>query len=258
MDPEREKLWPRERDRRHALWKLQGLRPGNPAAWPYLEVLDAIEQQDLQDPIGSSWQLTVEQLENLVPISEQEGHSLRFVRDEDIPQPWKTRFEEASALSTRYPEGSYEHDWLNFLSLWDKEMQSVDQHRRTRHLWTHEQQRWALLQQLQELPPGDVAARPLLDALGELEAQDDPRIKPVYVLREIVEEDEIENDVFVISDRRLPLPWNLRLALFMGRLPHAPDSSSYFHSALDWHALLSTWETAETHVQAHRKELGCD
>ena len=51
---------------------------------------------------------------------------------------------------------------------------------------------------------------------------------------------------------------DVQMALFTNRKPHAPDSDSFFHSALDWRALLSSWETAEAHVNEHRRELGND
>lgn len=117
----------REKARRRALWKLQALKLGDPAAAEWLVVLAEVEFLDQLKPIGEGSALTIEQLRALVPITDVRG--FRVVRDEDIPQPWRERFGEASTGSTRIPDGSYSRDWLKFLALWPKEMTYVQQHR---------------------------------------------------------------------------------------------------------------------------------
>lgn len=114
----------RERDRRNALWNLHGLRPGDPAALPWLAVLDAIDGQDRNDPASMS----IESLVTEVPVT-QLNPRFRVVRDEDMPEPWRTRFEQASIGSTRLSEGAYAHDWMKFIRLWSLEMAHVEAHR---------------------------------------------------------------------------------------------------------------------------------
>lgn len=121
------KLESREKARRRALWQLQGLKPGDPAAKEWLLVLGEVEFLDQAEPIGNGHQLTIEQLRKQVPVVELRGFSL--VRDDDIPQPWRERFGQASTGSTRLKEGSYSRDWLRFLSLWGQEMAHLQQHR---------------------------------------------------------------------------------------------------------------------------------
>lgn len=121
------KLESREKARRRALWQLQGLKPGDPAAKEWLLVLAEVEFLDQAEPIGNGHQLTIEQLRKMVPIVELRGFGI--VRDDDIPEPWRERFGQASAGSTRLPEGSYSRDWMKFLALWPEEMTLVQQHR---------------------------------------------------------------------------------------------------------------------------------
>ncbi|MDP9524529.1 hypothetical protein [Pseudomonas putida] len=128
MDEEQEKrLWQREKARRQALWKLKGLRPGDPAAAELVATLNEVEFLDQSEPIGSGSALTIEQLRKQVPIVELRGFSI--VQDHDIPQPWRERFGQASTGSTRLHEGSYSRDWLRFLSLWELEIAHLKQHR---------------------------------------------------------------------------------------------------------------------------------
>lgn len=128
MTPEQEtRLWQREKARRQALWQLQGLRPGDPAAAEWLVMINEVEFLERLEPIGDGCELTIEQLRALVPIVDL--REFRIVRDADIPEPWRERFGQASTGSTRLPEGSYGRDWLRFLSLWEREMAHLQQHR---------------------------------------------------------------------------------------------------------------------------------
>ncbi|RON42283.1 hypothetical protein BK664_01465 [Pseudomonas brassicacearum] len=129
------RLWQRERKRRYALWDLERLHPGSDRAIEYLAILDEIERQDHDDPIGDAVTMSVDELRECVPETEIEGVSgshCVVVLDEHIPEPWKTRFEEASTGSTRLRQGSYAGDWRRFLRLWEREMQHLAAHREMR------------------------------------------------------------------------------------------------------------------------------
>ena len=64
------RLWQRERKRRYALWDLESLQPGSDQAIQLLTVLDAIEQEDRDDPIGDGAAMTVDELRESVPETE--------------------------------------------------------------------------------------------------------------------------------------------------------------------------------------------
>ena len=128
-------LWIRERDRREALWELEGLQPGAAEAKAPLAALAEIDQQDLDNPIGHSYTISIDELREAVPetrIEGSDGHSFVIVLDQHIPQPWHARFEAASMLSTRLPQGSYASDWRRFLRLWTREMEHLNAHRKSR------------------------------------------------------------------------------------------------------------------------------
>jgi hypothetical protein len=235
-------LWQREKNKREALWTLQGMRPGDPAAGVLLNALDIIEAEEQVDPIGPAFTLSNEEIRDLVPVTELRG--FRIIRDDDIPQPWRERFTQASTGSTRLPEGSYSHDWNKFLETWQSEMRLLTRHRQTRDLWLREARRWELLQQLRELNIGAPAAGPLLEALEQLESLDDPRIKTL----DMVQVEVLNKDMELIPDRRLPLPWNLRFAHFLGR----SSSNNVWWSSKQWLEFLSAWKQAREHVERHR------
>jgi hypothetical protein len=129
------RLWQRERRRRYALWDLERLQPGSDRAMQYLAILDEIEREDRDDPIGDAVAMSVDELRECVPeteIKEVSGSHFVVVLDEHIPEPWKTRFEEASTGSTRLRQGCYARDWHRFLRLWTAEMQHLAAHREMR------------------------------------------------------------------------------------------------------------------------------
>ena len=129
------RLWQRERKRRYALWDLERLQPGSDRAIQYLVILDEIEREDRDDPIGDAVAMSVDELRECVPeteIKEVSGSHVVVVLDEHIPEPWKTRFEEASIGSTRLRQGCYARDWRRFLRLWTVEMQHLAAHREMR------------------------------------------------------------------------------------------------------------------------------
>ena len=121
------KLESREKARRRALWKLQALKPGDPKAAEWVLMLNEVEFLERSEPIGDGCTLTIAQLHTLVPVIDLRGVSI--VLDDNIPEPWRERFGQASMGSTRLPEGSYSHDWLRFLRLWEQEMNLLQQHR---------------------------------------------------------------------------------------------------------------------------------
>lgn len=129
------RLWQRERKRRYALWDLERQQPGSDRAIQYLAILDEIEREDRDDPIGDAVAMSVDELRECVPeteIKEVSGSHVVVVLDEHIPEPWKTRFEEASTGSTRLRQGCYARDWRRFLRLWTVEMQHLAAHREMR------------------------------------------------------------------------------------------------------------------------------
>jgi hypothetical protein len=129
------RLWQRERKRRSALWDLERLQPGSDRAIQCLAILDEVERQDRDDPIGDAVAMSVDELRECVPeteIKEVSGSHFVVVLDEHIPEPWKTRFEEASTGSTRLRQGCYARDWRRFLRLWAVEMQHLAAHREMR------------------------------------------------------------------------------------------------------------------------------
>lgn len=60
----------------------------------------------------------------MVPITTVDG--IPLVRLADIPEPWATRFDEASYGSTRAMGGYFARDWEKFLSLWSGEAEIID------------------------------------------------------------------------------------------------------------------------------------
>jgi hypothetical protein len=248
MNDDEKVLWQREKNRREALWQLEGLWPGNVASRETIATLESIEQQDRDEPIGPAFALSVEQLKEQVPITEL--RSFRIVLDDDVPEPWRTRFSEASAGSTRLKEGFYVQDWLKFLSLWQKEMLHVQAHREAWQQLDREEERWGLLQQLKELTPGNPSAKPLLDRLDVIAAEDLPALTLAQV-RDSAEPRDVGRWK-VIPDRNIPSPWNIRFGLYQGRASRFPEGW-YVH---DWDDFLDAWQAAQERVEMHRQELG--
>jgi hypothetical protein len=85
------------------------------------------------DPIGDANAMSVNELRECVPETEIVGVSgSHFIVVLDEPEPWKTRFEEASTGSTRLRQGCYARDWRRFLRLWTAELQHLAAHREMR------------------------------------------------------------------------------------------------------------------------------
>ncbi|WP_454866875.1 hypothetical protein [Pseudomonas lini] len=108
----------RERKRRYAQWDLARLHPGSDQAKQHLAILDDIERRDREEPIGEAWAMSIDELREHVPETEilgMEGFLYVVVLDQDIPEPWKSRFEEASYGSTRLKQGYYARDWRRFV-----------------------------------------------------------------------------------------------------------------------------------------------
>ena len=76
--------------------------------------------------------MTIEELRDTVPETpyvSSDGHHFLIVQDQHIPKLWRMRFEAANALSERFPQGSYAHDWRRFLRVWNRDMQHLVAHR---------------------------------------------------------------------------------------------------------------------------------
>lgn len=116
----REDLKAREEARRKALWSL-----GAPERKAEAEAtLLTIWKLDRDYPLGAAAGLSAEEVEDVVPITTVDGTPL--VRLADIPEPWATRFDEASYGSTRAMGGYFARDWEKFLSLWPGEAEKID------------------------------------------------------------------------------------------------------------------------------------
>lgn len=120
IDLWRDDLKARERARRKALLSLGAHDRKTDAEATLL----AIWKLDRNYPLGDAADLSAEEVESLVPITMTGGTQL--VRPADIPEPWATRFDEASYGSTRLLDGYYARDWDKFLSLWPGEAETID------------------------------------------------------------------------------------------------------------------------------------
>jgi hypothetical protein len=128
---EKKRLCMREQARRRALWGMGRFEPGQSGAIVLLHMLDQIEREDLVDPIGDFYASTPSDLSSLVPINKLNGR-LDYVFENDIPEPWRERFIQASLGSTKPLDGWFARDWLKFLNLWQAEMNHLAMHRKTR------------------------------------------------------------------------------------------------------------------------------
>ena len=132
MEAELNLLWQRERRRREALWDLENLPPGHEKAKTLLSVLAQIDREDIEHPLGDACEMTIDELRDAVPeikFEGSDGYPFVIVLDQHLPQPWRMRFEFASALSSRLREGAYASDWRRFLRLWMRESEHVKTHR---------------------------------------------------------------------------------------------------------------------------------
>lgn len=118
----------REHIRRQCLAHIAALQPGDPAAEQAVTYLISVEGDDENYPIGDPT-LTVAQVRDLVPRTAL-NERFFIVRDQDIPEPWRERFNAASIGSTRLEQGAYGNDWLKFLQLWEREMAHFEAHRK--------------------------------------------------------------------------------------------------------------------------------
>lgn len=121
----------RETERRRALWRLAGLRPGDDAARELVQTLDEIDQAEIDDAALVMRIPDVGEVLVQVPV-EPNASTIGIVRLEHIPQPWRSRFLAASIGSTRVVEGFYAHDWHSFLRKWQAEMWHLAEHRGAR------------------------------------------------------------------------------------------------------------------------------
>lgn len=99
----------REQARRRGLW---GSKTEESAA-----LLDLIKRLDSENPIGRAAGWSVNQVRDRVSPAQE-----RHVKPEEIPEPWRERFLQASRGSTISADGHPIDDWHYFLQLWDKEI----------------------------------------------------------------------------------------------------------------------------------------
>jgi inhibitor of KinA sporulation pathway (predicted exonuclease) len=116
----RDSLFYREKARREALWLSLIQDPEQRAQ--ILKTLALIEHLDRRSPIGDGTKLTTAELRKSVRIVPYSSGTIAHVIESEIPQPWRERFQQASAGSTKgSKDTAYAHDWLKFLEFWDKE-----------------------------------------------------------------------------------------------------------------------------------------
>lgn len=115
----------RELRRRKILWSLAPLVPGDRRAKKILKWLDHL---DYEERCIYQQMLSADQVSNLVS-SESYPNGIPFVRCEEIPQPWRERFLCLNRDSIREREVAYYHDWMRFISEWQKAEVLVELHR---------------------------------------------------------------------------------------------------------------------------------
>ena len=119
-------IWVRERQRRLAIWQLAELQPGDRAASEILQCLDELERLDREFPLCDC-HLDMRQLAELPSAPHPIG--CWIIKDDDIPEPWRTRFSVALGPASRVAEGFYRHDWHDFLDAWECDIAQVECHR---------------------------------------------------------------------------------------------------------------------------------
>ncbi|WP_296235735.1 hypothetical protein [uncultured Pseudomonas sp.] len=109
----------REARRRAALRNLYS--PDLAASHAALSELRDVLEQDRTSPLGEAAGMSIDDLRARVPVHTPPEFP-PYIRREDMPEPWKTRFWAAACGSiTMSGPGIYAHDWDNFLYLWEKE-----------------------------------------------------------------------------------------------------------------------------------------
>ncbi|KAB0522028.1 hypothetical protein F7R08_02320 [Pseudomonas extremorientalis] len=117
-----------ERARRRALWALASLHPGDSMALGVLAILDDLDDQERSSTAFVHEPLDLNKIRHSAPVKRHHSGT-DIVLEQEIPQPWRERFLQASVGSTRLPEGPYAHDWQKFLVEWEREMQHLQNHR---------------------------------------------------------------------------------------------------------------------------------
>jgi hypothetical protein len=120
----------REECRRKVLNSLRAAcrsRPSFERIYRSLGWLKRLENLDAAHPIGPAAHMTADQVRKAVPVTND-----NFVKWDDIPEPWRTRWAAVGrpfTLSGPYP---YYHDFLNFLELWEREtnLETAESHAR--------------------------------------------------------------------------------------------------------------------------------
>lgn len=118
--------------RRRALWKLASLDPGDPNASEYLATLYHLDTQEQSSALSTDAPIGLKEVRGSVPVKHHRS-GINIVLEQDIPQPWKERFLQASIGSSRIADGLYARDWDKFLTIWEQEMAHLLEHRTARH-----------------------------------------------------------------------------------------------------------------------------
>lgn len=114
-DPLRDHLDAREDARRSALRNLKNDRD----YFGSIDTLKNIAKLDKKHPLGEAAHLTIDLIRASVP---NDGR----VHWDNIPEPWRTRFDKASGPSSRPSlDESWGHDWEKFLRLWGEEHEQL-------------------------------------------------------------------------------------------------------------------------------------
>ncbi|MFP3516398.1 hypothetical protein SB766_09380 [Pseudomonas sp. SIMBA_077] len=117
-----------ERARRRALWALASFHPGDSMALGVLAILDDLDDRERSSTAIIHEPLELKEVRHSAPLKRHHS-GIDIVLEQEIPQPWRERFLQASVGSTRLPEGPYAHDWQKFLVEWEREMQHLHNHR---------------------------------------------------------------------------------------------------------------------------------
>ncbi|MEE4083121.1 MULTISPECIES: hypothetical protein [Pseudomonas syringae group] len=117
-----------EKTRRKALWALASLHLGDPEASDHLAILDHLDDQQQSDTPSTDTPMGLKEVRDSVPVQHHRC-GIDIVLEQDIPQPWRERFIQASIGSTRIADGLYATDWERFIDEWGREMQHLQNHR---------------------------------------------------------------------------------------------------------------------------------
>lgn len=123
-------LWAREKCRRKVLNTLRQAHHAKPIferIYRAMGWLKRLENLDAKHPIGPAAHMTAKQVYETVPAT-IDGR----VRFQDIPEPWRTRWNAVGKPFTMSGSGPYYHDFEHFLEMWELEtnLETAEHHAR--------------------------------------------------------------------------------------------------------------------------------